>query len=286
MAEKEEDLAYASQLLATLERIKAEGLPRNRALYLALLRSAGRARQARLVFRVFEEMKREGIKPDKAVYTHLLNACRHCGRLTACEAVFTQMKEHKPPAISSVSYNILMSAAAECNNPSRSLELFDEMAAAAAAGNGSLEPDRVSYITAMHAAGLALQPDRAFEFFRALQASMVDPTQLVEERTWCLLIKSCGEAMDYDRAMSVFNEARESGSETTVLLYNALMNAGETDIPPASVWARGRLSFWSMSLICLLALDCAVSDAPAFWLLCCACCVHVCWDLWIFIGLH
>jgi pentatricopeptide repeat protein len=99
---QEEDLAYASQLLATLERIQKEGLPRNRALYLALLRSAGRARQARLVFRVFEEMKREGIKPDNTVYTHLLNACRQCGRLQACEAIFMQMKEHTPPLVNSV----------------------------------------------------------------------------------------------------------------------------------------------------------------------------------------
>ena len=228
VAEKEEDLAYASQLLATLERIKVEGLPRNRALYLALLRSAGRARQSRLVFRVFEEMKREGIKPDKTVYTNLLNACRLCGKLNACEAVFTQMKEHTPPLINSVSYNILMSAAAECSNPARSLELFDEMVAAAAAGNGSLEPDRVSYITAMSAAALALQPDRTFEFFRALQVSAVSGQGTEEERTWCLLVKACGEAMDYDRALSVFNEARESGAEITVLLYNAMMNAGET----------------------------------------------------------
>ena len=48
LADKEEDVVYARALLATLERIKAENLPRNRALYLALLRSSGRARQARL----------------------------------------------------------------------------------------------------------------------------------------------------------------------------------------------------------------------------------------------
>ena len=97
LADKEEDVVYAQSLLATLERIKAENLPRNKALYLALLRSSGRARQARLVFRVFEEMKREGIRPDATVYTHLLNACRQCGRLSACEAVFEQMKELQPP---------------------------------------------------------------------------------------------------------------------------------------------------------------------------------------------
>ncbi len=64
--------------------------------------SAWRARQPKLVFRVFEEIKRESIKVDSRVYIHLLNACRLCGRFTACEAVFAQMKECKPPVLSTV----------------------------------------------------------------------------------------------------------------------------------------------------------------------------------------
>ena len=182
-------------------------------------------------------MKREGIKPDATVYTHLLNACRQCGRLSACEAVFDQMKEHHPPLTTVVSYNVLMSAATECGAPGRAIELLDELLA-----NGdpnatparpssdddgpppssfsprSMEPDRITYTTAMNAAGLALQPDRAFEIFRTLQAMGA----ALEERTWCLLIKACGEAMDYDRALSVFQEARSGsdGPEVTVLMYN------------------------------------------------------------------
>ena len=123
-----------------------------------------------------------------------------------------------------MSYNIVMSAASECGNPGRAVELFDEMVASASTGRGAVEPDKVSYITAMVAAGLALQPDRAFDCFRLLQASMSD-TEQVEERTWCTLVKACGEAMDYERAREVFEEARSSGAPTTVLLYNAMMNA-------------------------------------------------------------
>ena len=220
--EYEEDAQYAATLLATLERIKEENLPRNKGLYLALLRSAGRARQPKLVFRVFEEIKRESIKVDSRVYIHLLNACRLCGRFTACEAVFAQMKECKPPVLSTVAYNVVMSAALECDAPARALELVDELRALAP-GNPELQPDRITYTTAMNAAGLALEPDRAFEFFEALQEITADA---VEERTWCLLLKACGEAMDYERAQQVFKDARGGGAPTvSVLLYNAMMAA-------------------------------------------------------------
>ena len=113
-----------------------------------------------------------------------------------------------------------MSAATECGAPGRAVELLDELLAirggalnagseperASSFSPRSMEPDRITYTTAMNAAGLALQPDRAFDFFRALQAMGVT----IEERTWCLLIKACGEAMDYDRALGVFQEARSA----------------------------------------------------------------------------
>jgi pentatricopeptide repeat protein len=98
-----------------------------------------------------------------------------------------------------------------------------------------MEPDRITYTTAMHAAGLALQPDRAFEFFRTLQAMGVT----IEERTWCLLIKACGEAMDYDRAMSVFQEAQSGsgGSGSPPITVLMCKNTSNSLFQPCLIYA-------------------------------------------------
>jgi pentatricopeptide repeat protein len=68
---------YAAALLGTLERLREDdSIPKTKPLFLALMRSTGRARQPTLLFRVFEELKAERIEPDTGVYTTLLNAAR------------------------------------------------------------------------------------------------------------------------------------------------------------------------------------------------------------------
>jgi pentatricopeptide repeat protein len=60
-----------------LERLREDdSIPKTKPLFLALMRSTGRARQPTLLFRVFEELKAERIEPDTGVYTTLLNAAR------------------------------------------------------------------------------------------------------------------------------------------------------------------------------------------------------------------
>ena len=95
-----------ADLHRTLEGLKAADVPKTKALYMALLRSTGRARRAELVLRVFDEMKTTAkIEGDTAVYNQLLNAMRLCGRLEVCESIFEQMKSSKkaqPDRISSL----------------------------------------------------------------------------------------------------------------------------------------------------------------------------------------
>jgi hypothetical protein len=76
--------------------------------------------------------------------------------------------------------------------PARALEVWGELAARHAAGGEP--PDRIGYTTAINAAGLALQLDRAFELFKELRAMPGAKAQVGSEVYVCassLALRSC-----------------------------------------------------------------------------------------------
>jgi len=202
--------------------------------YNSLISALTNAGESDRAFALFDEMKRSGIRPDKYTYTSLIKACRdegdvqevlydmrECGvdadtvtfntmikslcesrKWTQATRLVTEM-ESRGIAPDSMTYGYLMNAMLKADKPNACLALFES--ACANARTASLTENVYLYTTAITAAAVLEDHDRALELVSRMKANGIGPNL----KTLTALVGACLSSGKGDLAAQLFQRIDE-----------------------------------------------------------------------------
>eukprot|EP00929_Paragymnodinium_shiwhaense_P075852 TRINITY_DN3883_c0_g1_i2.p1 TRINITY_DN3883_c0_g1~~TRINITY_DN3883_c0_g1_i2.p1 ORF type:complete len:569 (+),score=166.07 TRINITY_DN3883_c0_g1_i2:136-1842(+) len=180
-------------------------------------------------------MKQDGLAPEPSLYNTLIHACGSRGLLTEAREVFADMKQHGLKA-SVVTFTALIDASAKALDLRSAEEWMRAML------DMNIEPNVVSYSTMISACAKVGDLSRAEYWFDFMQERGVEPNAYslsalinacakvgdVEAAcSWLKRAKQVGTAFDVvvgdaERAMAVFQQMREDGIASNIVIYSAL----------------------------------------------------------------
>lgn len=197
----------------------------------------------------FSDMKASGVKPNIVTFTTIMKAYAKSGMLNKAEEVFSEIKRSMPAHLDVGVYNTLIHAYSERLDWRRCVELLDEMEGTVLIN----DDDEDSVVRNDHSPAFGLDgkvPLHSESFSRRrpwlsgptyststnaaeFRSTVLGTTEgpVVEDVTYCLVIRACANAGQFEMARQLFDRMMEHGfypppGPAVVSLLSGYSNAG------------------------------------------------------------
>ena len=239
-----------SRALTLFQVARDKGLPLDVYAYTSVMDACAKGGKWKTALNLLDDMRQSGIQPNGYTYSVAIAACGNGGQWERALELLYQMRDKKIP-INIVTYNAAITALAKAAstqmrnsrieerrttfsgnlNPASPTTLSDDncediwskvLKLLGQMKKDGVEPDAISYSSAIRACGAAGQWHEALELIKIMQKG--GPNTKPNRIAYTNAIIACGRSGEYEPAIQLFNQMRNDGLHPDRVSYNALIN--------------------------------------------------------------